>query len=390
MKLINHWDFDNNFLDLKSGVPLFITNAIFTKDRFKKEKSAIEFTFGQMRIPGFYFRGSFSVLAWVYISSVDATEQRLLFCQEPSTKLTLTLQTGNSKYSYFSINDQKTQASQKLPTRTWIQIGVTLDDKREVNIWYNGTSVRSTVFESFPQSVTWTDCFVGYNSNNADNFNLYLDDLMFFGNGLSSDEINLLKDNHVVRPSGPISNWKFNADVIDSVTMSTLESGNAGDSFGFELDRNGQAASALYLNNEFFHIANCPNIYLTHSAVMFWFYQDDNGAQNQNILAFADMQSMFAISGIFIQVFIDNQLTNSFDVPITTWAHLATTQDSNGNNIVYVNGVLMAQTNFVSSFASGADCEFGSIDSLLKARIDDVMFFNRTLSASEILFYMNT
>ena len=38
-------------------------------------------------------------------------------------------------------------------------------------------------------------------------------------------------------------------------------------------------------------------------------------------------------------------------------AHLATTQDSNGNNIVYVNGVLMAQTNFVSSFASGADLE---------------------------------
>ena len=250
--------------------------------------------------------------------------------------------------------------------------------------------MSSAVFESFLQSLAWTDCFVGYNSNNADNFNLYLDDLMFFGNGLSSDEINLLKDNHVVRPSGPISNWKFNADVIDSVTMSTLESGNAGDSFGFELDRNGQAASALYLNNEFFHIANCPNIYLTHSAVMFWFYQDDNGAQNQNILAFADMQSMFAISGIFIQVFIDNQLTNSFDVPITTWAHLATTQDSNGNNIVYVNGVLMAQTNFVSSFASGADCEFGSIDSLLKARIDDVMFFNRTLSASEILIYMNT
>ena len=387
MRLINHWDFDNNYLDLKSGAPLLITNAIFTKDRFKKEKSAVEFAFGQMRIPGFYFRGSFSVLAWVYISNVDATEQRLLYCQEPSVSLKFTLQTGNDKYSYFSINDQNLKASQKLPTKTWIQVGVTLDDNRRVNIWYNGTSVSSAVFESFPQNLTWTDCFVGYNSNNADNFNLYLDDLMFFSNGLSSDDINLVKDNPVVRPSGPISNWQFNADYVDSVTKNTFANGN---SDWFAPDRNGKTGSAFHIDNDFFQVDDCPNINLTHSTVMFWFYQDDNGAQNQNILAFVDLQSMFAIRDSFIQVFIDNQLINSFDAQITTWIHLATTQNANGYNIVFVNGELMAQTDFVSSFKSGQECQFGKNVLHLSARIDDVMFFNRTLSASEILLYKNS
>ena len=94
--------------------------------------------------------------------------------------------------------------------------------------------MSSAVFESFLQSLAWTDCFVGYNSNNADNFNLYFDDLMFFANGLSSDDINL-KDNPVVRPSGPISNWEFNGGYVDSVTKHTFASGNVD---WFASDRN--------------------------------------------------------------------------------------------------------------------------------------------------------
>ena len=335
-----------------------------------------------MQIPGFYFRGSFSVLAWIFISGVDATEQRLLYCQEQSISLKLTLQTGNGKYSYFSINDQNLKASQKLPTRTWIQVGVTLDDNREV-IWYNGTSVRSAIFQSFPQSLTWTDCFVGYNSDNADNFNLYLDELMFFANGLSSDDINLLKDNTVVRPSGPISNWQFNGDFVDSVTKNIF----ANYSNLFDPNRNAEGVSAFSLDNDVLQITACPYTDLRHNTVMLWLYL--TGLQDQNILVFADSKSMFAIRSENIQIIIDDRVVNKFSTQMYVWTHVATTEDATASKM-YVNGELLAQTEFFTSTAIGRSCGFGIGDLPAAARIDDVMFFNRTLSAAEILLYKNS
>ena len=389
MKLINHWNFDNNYLDLKSGKPLLIKNTSFIKDRFLKEKSAIAFNFGQMRIPGFYFRGSFSVLVWIYVSSVDAIEQRLLYCldQNKMNNLILTLQAGNKKYSYFSINDQKLQASEKLPTRTWVQVGATLDSNRLVNIWYNGKSVRSATFKSFPQNLTWTECYVGYNSDNADNFNLFLDDLMLFSNGLSEDQVNLLKENAITWPKGPIANWELNDNCDDRVSNSSFFNQNP-ELNEFVPDRNGQVSSSLLIKNATLQINNCPKTSLAHNTLMFWIFSKSQN--DQGILEFNDFNSWFNIVKGKAYLIIDNITVSEFHLPLNEWTHLATTQDGVIGSSLYVNGESMTmKNNFVTS-TRGNMFKFGKTKFPLFAIVDDIMLFDHALSSSEVQVYLNT
>ena len=193
MKLINHWNFDNNYLDLKSRAPLLIKNTSFVKDRFGNEKSAIAFNFGQMRIPVFFFRESFSILVWIFITQIDAFEQRLIHCDDQSKTNTfaLTLQSGNNKNSYFSINNDIIFSKNRLPIKTWIQVGATLDSNQTVNMWYNGVSVSGEgKFKNVTKNLTWADCYIGYTSNNVPNLNLYLDDMMLFASDFTPSDIN--------------------------------------------------------------------------------------------------------------------------------------------------------------------------------------------------------
>ena len=282
MTLINHWSFDNNYLDLKSGSPLSIKNTSFTKDRFGQENFAVLFSFGRIRIPGFFFRGTFSVLAWIYIVNVDASEQRLLYClgQNKTDSLLFTLQSGNGKYSYFAVNDQnKLQVSHKLPTRTWIHVGATLDYNKVANIWFNGTSVKSVVFRNFPENLTWSECYIGYTSDNSANLNLYLDDLMFFASGLTQEQLGSVKENKIVWLSGPIANWEFNDNLVDTVTNQSFAI-YTGRNILFKPDRNGQANSAVYFVNEYLVISSCPQINFLHNTFMFWIYSTSDIYQN--------------------------------------------------------------------------------------------------------------
>ena len=143
----------------------------------------------------------------------------------------------------------------------------------------------------------------------------------------------------------------------------------------------------MHLDNGFLPVSVCPYTNLMHNTAMLWLYLE--GIQDQNILTFADTRSMFAIRSETIQVFIDDKNVNQFYATMSLWSHVATIQDVSGSKM-YVNGDLLAQTVFFSSSTIGHSCGFGLESLPMTARIDDVMFFNRTQSASEILLYKKT
>ena len=388
MRLINHWNFDNNTRDLKSGLPLSIERASFTEDRFNKEISAIAFDFGRMKVPGFYFRGGFSILAWVYISNVDAAEQRLLQCEDTKKEniLTFTLQTGNNKYSYFSFNEHnKIQASDKLRSRQWIQVAATLSSNNIAEIWFNGKSVSRTTFSNFPQNLTWAECYIGYTSDNSANLNLRLDDLMLFANGLTEGDINLIKDNTVVRPPGPTDSWQFNGNLIDEVTNLALDDNNR--VIHFSADRKGREGFAMYFSNGKYQIANCPD--LSSYTVMFWIKRLSDA--DQDILHLTNGLNYLTILSTKGYYYVNDHLMYKFVLVLSQWTHIAATQNGNEQNL-YTNGNLNTLDINAGTMASttGNTCDFGSNGKPLLSKLDDLMFFDKVLSASEIQVFMNS
>ena len=394
MRLINHWNFDNNNLDLKSGAPLLIQNTLFVNDRFGNEKSAIAFTFGQMRIPGFYFRDGFSVLAWIYITQVDAIEQSLLYCedQNKTNKLTLRLQSGNNKNSYFSINSNTASgyagSQYKLPIKKWIHVGATLDSNQVANIWQNGTSVSGDItFKKFPKNLTWTDCYIGYSSINAPNLNLYLDDLMLFGAGLAESEINTIKDNPIVRPFVPIAIWQFNGNLINGATNVPLSSSMT--DVTFVTDRQGMANSAILFNTGTMQIPNCPYLSYTNT-IMLWIKL--TSVANQGLFLFRDATTLegfkITLNASNCIIFPTKEQSVQIPLQLNVWSHVAMVQK--GLLVDYfANGAFLVSNSQPTWTIETFICQFGTSANHLLANLDDVMFFDHALSDSEVRVFMN-
>ena len=79
----------------------------------------------------------------------------------------------------------------------------------------------------------------------------------------------------------------------------------------------------------------------------------------------------------------------SFYVPLNVWTHVALTHDDVVGYSMFVGGmgVKVSQQNAFN--ITDSKCAFGKDGFPSLAIMDDVMFFNRTLSASEVQVYMN-
>ena len=391
MNLTNHWDFDNNVLDLKSSAPLLIKKTQFGEDRFGKKTSSIQFSFGQMKIPGFSFRGSFSVLAWIMIINPDATQQSLLYCEDKKKQnnFTLTLQTGSGKYSFFSFNNKNILTANKgLPTKKWTHVGVTLASDGYTAIWYDGKPVgEGNQFQDFSKVLSWKDCYIGYTSNNAPNLNLYLDDLMFFAASLTESDVNLIKDNKIELPLGPFANWQFDGDLINGVTSLSLSASLTGVSF--VTDRRNQSSLAILFKNGTMPI---PNVSFKNDnfTLMFWIKPTSNsytviingfnqsGTENFRF----GMQNLRVFS-----TYVTNDLwTNSY-TQLNKWTHLAISQSSNKISLYYDGQVESSNSSVIKNLRS---VQFGSSQFPCLSNLDDVMFFDRALSDADVQLYMGS
>ena len=88
---------------------------------------------------------------------------------------------------------------------------------------------------------------------------------------------------------------------------------------------------------------------------------------------------------------IDQKTVSQFALTINVWTHLATTLDSTSLSL-YVNGQSMPVNYLFTGIrnTNHQQCRFGRQDLYLKAYIDDAIFFDRSLSASEVQLYMNS
>ena len=85
---------------------------------------------------------------------------------------------------------------------------------------------------------------------------------------------------------------------------------------------------------------------------------------------------------------------DSISITIGSWNHIAVTVDRGGNLISYTNGIQSNSASLASASGQSADnassfnCGQGA-PGYFNGRIDDVRFYNRTLSAAEILSIYN-
>ncbi len=125
--------------------------------------------------------------------------------------------------------------------------------------------------------------------------------------------------------------------------------------------------------------------------MQFFFLQVINGA-NRYFYRISITNS----SGTYI-LNTTHRASYNFPAPPTTgaWYHVALTSNTSNNNILYLNGVSVAQSTAADAASSGGlanQCSIGAIywsasskDSYFNGQIDDVGVFNRVLTAEEIL-----
>ena len=197
-----------------------------------------------------------------------------------------------------------------------------------------------------------------------------------------------------------INSWNFNGNFVDSVTKLSLFNGfNVA---GFVADRRGRDNSSLHLNKGYMQMPNGK-----------YFTGDFSTAVWLKIVEFVGQQSIYIIENEpFVDFFALNMpypgnvvisfgaslfKTNAIEVnapyvgATDQWMHVGVTLVGNKLSL-YVNGTLRQSGRVAYPAISSVvrtNCFLGQPHLALNAYLDDVMFFNRGLNASEMLAISN-
>ena len=407
---INYWNFEKNLVDqMHPSLSLYNSrNVSLVSNRRGDIESALYLNGGYVQIPSssVSWIGDFSIATWVFVKTRVACGKLLDCGIKGQNELVINLNSCNGDGLAFQVYTNRNVSSlvynrNRLVINKWHHVAFTFN-RGKIVIYTDGAPVASGTTNIKPNvSANYGTCFIGKSLWNNHNINAYIDDLWLFNRGLSSDEVqivmntskltwttttsNLVKDSSIILPRGPVANWEFNNNFIDSVTKTlfwTLANGYV--SSTFPVDRKWQTSSALQITGGVMNITKCPTIYLTHNTLMFWFYPQK--LTDQTIFGFYNYDYQFR-SDITAYLIIDNITLSVFYFPLNDWVHLATTQDASGSSM-YVNGQSMPmKSNYVSSATIIGGCHFGSSSSFFGG-LDDVMFFQTVLTASEIEVYV--
>ena len=162
-------------------------------------------------------------------------------------------------------------------------------------------------------------------------------------------------------------------------------------SFGYVTDRRGRANSAINFNGGFAYIPKCANADTIASLALWIYFYDVTDSQNvidlnndYYTLSMVNDQIRFSVNG-------EMYITSSYGV--NEWTHIATTLDGS-MSYLYVNGdVQWAGPHGIAVIMGSSNiCSFGwyGYDWNLKAYLDDVFFYNRALTAPEVIIVMQS
>ncbi len=238
-----------------------------------------------------------------------------------------------------------------------------------VNFWQNGSWNRLNVTTSIQENMdTNISLKVGLMNKSLDNQT----GLIMF---INAEE-------------GTSYDWSGNGN--NGTTSSTIIAAGRNGTRGLDLSKGNDA---VIIN----HQAN--QLLTSGGTISTWFYVSPGISQTPMIVCkgptdgFAFYISMTTTSALnAIKFNINNTAVKSDNNSITTnkWIHAAATWDADGYTTIYVNGMVNGTSGYVNSANNITststmylgECSGGAYD--LWGYLDDVMIFNRTLSASEI------
>ena len=244
--------------------------------------------------------------------------------------------------------------------------------------------------------------------------NAYIDDVFFYNRMLSEAEmatvatynsVNVAASNtppqsaFAALQSSLAHYWTFNENYVN-VVNGALGSPVGNVSFGD--DRFGTANRALSINGGYVLLPT--DVYLSGDySIAFWIRVNQFTSKMQTIIRLMTPDStngfyLYMFSTGSLKLFMSNTISNDymytfFGFPLNQWLHIGFTM-SGYSLSVYANGALRDQKTLSVSMASAlhANSMFG--DGGLAAQplyvsLDDMMFFNRALTASEMLLTMS-
>ena len=185
---------------------------------------------------------------------------------------------------------------------------------------------------------------------------------------------------------GLIDYWPFNGNMFDSVTGLTMSG-----SFGYVTDRRGRANSAINFNGGFAYIPKCGNIKKIASIALWINFYDVT--DSQNVITLNNDYYTLSIVNDRIRFWANGEVFVTSSYGINQWTHVTTTLDGS-MSYLYVNGDVAwsGPHGNVIPMGSSNTCSFGwyGYDWNLKAYLDDVFFYNRALTAPEVIIVMQS
>ena len=426
--LVRYWKFNRNVQDSVTLVSLFNQHnaSLFVADRRGNSNSALFLNSGFIQMPvGVYFTGGdHSTSLWLFLLPPAlhraGTTQFVYFLgndlvAELDSFALLVDADGQSVTTRFGLSimtaiaNQLSASSARSLYSKWFHLGVTLQGSL-YSLFINGSlAAHTTVSDPTVRNVTRAKCFFGRASSPL---SAYLDDVMFFDRALTSAEMRAAMQHYerytYTPPRSPSTTtktsvlsglthaWNFDANYVDRVTGAV----GIHNASSFVSDRLGKFASALLIDGGYVQLLN--GVYLSGDfSTSLWFSPLQMSSVAQTIYRFHNGQLNDAIALLFLPsgylqlLFTDaawqNQWYNRGGGWLGccgAWHHVAVTL-SGQQASVYTDGELsvgfLIGDAFTVASVTREHCLFGSnVGWELNGQLDDVLFFSRALSATEI------
>ena len=416
--LTHHWTFSNGSMadaighvQMQQGL-----KTTFSLDRFGNANSALNLNGGWAYVPaGVYFSSpQFTISVWVFPLNVSTWARVIDFSHANNYEIVLALRNGAVNYPVFQLINstawqKSTYSSMQLQPDQW-QFLVATFDGTLMNIYLNGLLASNTTFNYELPVIRRDSCYIGKSMWTGNGYSYsYLDDLKFYNKSLTQSEISAEFLQSVTCTQSPLDSdsnrylshyWSFsNGSMVDLIGDANMRKG-PDNLAGFVRDRFGIANSALNLNGGYTYVPPGRYFNTREFTITAWicplsvgfhgrFIDFSNGSPYlDNLIIFLNANNDLKPAGFYINSSVN--ILSAFStislIP-SQWQFYAVTHDGSYFKM-YQNGILTVSLAFKHNITPliRTSNYFGSCfgSCLSKSYLDDIRFFNKSLTLNEI------
>lgn len=247
---------------------------------------------------------------------------------------------------------------------------------------------------------------IGNLNGNGYYFHGLIDDVRIYNHALSATEVASLyaSSGEVVRivnasqntkvTNGLVGLWSFDGPDLNSTTSTDRSGqGNHGTLSGGPIPTYGVHGQALQFDGSDDNIITTNSLSAMPFTLAVWLKPTGSGSR-AIMTGMSQGLVVYVTSGNAISFGRDTAFTAGTSVgtiPNDQWSHVVITDDASGNYVFYINGAVDSSGNHAGAFNSaslriGRDAD---VSAYFKGAMDDFRFYNRALSATEVLQLYN-